>query len=382
MRIAIDISTVLNFGTDIGSARYILNLVKNCCKIDKENTYVLFARHFNDKYLWVLEDIKKECPDASLEFKLFHTTEARMRRWDKLSFPPLDWIGLKADVFHFPDYLLAPLFSKNTVLTIHDMSFYSVPQFNFDWFVKKYQKIVKKNALKAKVLIADSLSTKNDIMRHLGISQEKIFAIHLGADDFFQKLDQEKIDKKMIQKMGIQKRFILSVGTIEPRKNYETLIKSFNKIRDKMDICAVICGKTGWKSEGTFEELEKSPYKEDIHFIGSVSDEQLLQLYNQAELLFYPSYFEGFGLPVVEAMACGLPVVASRSSSIVELVNDKDLLFEPEDIAGFSNKILSILTDQALKKHLASKSIENAKLFRFEKMARQTLDAYQRALDP
>jgi glycosyltransferase involved in cell wall biosynthesis len=380
MRIAIDISTVLNFGTDIGSARYILNLVRNLLKIDKENNYVLFGRVVSDDNLWVLDNIKKEFPHACFQVRLFKTTAQKLRNWDRFSFPPLDLIGLKADVFHFPDYLLAPLFSKNTVLTIHDMSFYSVPQFNFDWFVKKYQKIVRKNVRKAKIIIADSMSTKDDIIRHLSIRSDKIFAIHLGADEIFKKLDKAGIDKDMLGKMGIHKKFILSVGTIEPRKNYVSLIQAFAQVRKKADISCVICGKTGWKSEATFAAHQKSPYKEDIKFIGSVSDEELLQLYNQAELLFYPSYFEGFGLPIVEAMACGLPVVASNTSSIVELVQDKDLLFAPEDIAGFSKKILALLQDKALRQSLSLKSIENASLFRFEKTARQTLEAYQKAL--
>ena len=381
MRIAIDISTVLNFGTDIGSARYILNLVKNLLTIDKENTYILFGRILSDENIWVLENLKKEFPDACFQTRLFRTTSQKIKIWDRFSFPPLDLIGLKADVFHFPDYLLAPLISKNTVLTIHDMSFYSVPQFNFDWFVKKYQKIVRENARKAKVIIADSISTKNDIIRHLGIRSDKIFAVHLGAEESFKKLDKANVDKDMLGKMGVHKKFILSVGTIEPRKNYVTLIKTFDQIRKTADISCVICGKTGWKSEATYAAHQESPFKEDIKFIGSVSDTELLQLYNQAELLFYPSYFEGFGLPVVEAMACGLPVVASNTSSIVELIPDKDLLFDPEDSPGFTEKILAILKDETLKDALSIKSIENARLFRFEKTARQTLQAYQKALD-
>ncbi len=380
MRIAIDISTVLNFGTDIGSARYILNLIRNLLTIDQDNSYVFFGRVLNKDNLWVLDHIKKEFPHTSFATHLFKTTEQKMQRWDRFSFPPLDLMGLKADVFHFPDYLLAPLVSKNIVLTIHDMSFYSVPQFNFDWFVKKYQKIVGRNARKAKVLIADSLSTKNDIIRHLDIEGDKIFAIHLAADKIFQKLDKASIDKGLLAQMGIHKKFILSVGTIEPRKNYGSLIEAFNQIRKTVDIHCVICGKTGWKSEATYEAHQNSPYKEDIQFIGSVSDAALLQLYNQAELLFYPSYFEGFGLPVVEAMACGLPVIASNTSSIVELVHDRDLLFDPEDIAGFSKKILAILENKDFRHALSLQSIENASRFSFEKMARQTLEAYGKAL--
>ncbi len=159
----------------------------------------------------------------------------------------------------------------------------------------------------------------------------------------------------MLKKYGVDKKYILSVGTIEPRKNYITLIKAFNilkskRLRDKnysidnskeqtLNYKLVIVGRTGWKSEPTYNELNNSPYKNDILFLGHVSDPDLVQIYNQAELFVYPSIFEGFGLPVVEAMKCGLPVLVSNSSSLVEIAPDKNFLVNPKNPEEFAEKI-------------------------------------------
>ena len=380
MRIGIDISTVLNHGQDIGAGRYITNLVKNLLKIDKKNIYILTGRYVTDKYLEIINGIKSTCTDNKIEFKLYKTTQRNLDIWNRLRFPPIEFMGFKADLLHCPDYLIPPTLNKIIILTIHDLAFIRFPQFNFDWFIKKYTKEVKRNARLAKIIVADSKSTKDDIIKFFKIDPAKVKVVYLASDSRFKKLANQEKDKKVLKKYGIDKKYILSVGTIEPRKNYSTLIKAFNYIKHKnndFNYRLVIVGRTGWKSESTYRERELSPYKDDILFIGRVSDKELVQIYNQAEIFVYPSLFEGFGLPPLEAMACGLPVIASDSSSLKEVVGNAGILIPPDDFKEISKQISYILKNEKIKKKLKEKSLKQAQKFSWEKTARETLKIYK-----
>ena len=379
MRIGIDISTVLNHGQDIGAGRYIINLVRNLLKIDKKNTYVFTGRYVTDKYLEIINRIKSTCTDNKIEFKLYKTTQRNLDIWNKLRFLPIELMGFKADLLHCPDYLIPPNLNKIIILTIHDLAFIRFPQFNFDWFTKKYTKEVKRNARLAKIIIADSKSTKDDIIKFFKIDPAKVKVVYLASDSQFKKLANQEKDKKVLKKYGIDKKYILSAGTIEPRKNYPTLIKAFNYIKhsnNDFNYRLVIVGRTGWKSEATYRERELSPYKDDILFIGRISDKELVQIYNQAEIFVYPSHFEGFGLPPMEAMSCRLPVIASDSSSLKEVVGDAGILVPSEDYREISRQILYVLKNEKIKKKLREKSLKQAQKFSWEKTARKTLDIY------
>jgi glycosyltransferase involved in cell wall biosynthesis len=392
MRIGIDISTLLNHGRDIGAGRYIFNLVKSllaasatAVSFQEPVTFVLTARYITDEHMSVIEEfIKLKTDNHKLELKLFKTSQKNLDCWNRLRFPPIELLGFKADLLHCPDFLIPPTLNKNIVLTIHDLAFIRFPQFNFDWFIKKYTKEVTKNARIAKRISADSQSTKNDIVDLFGINPEKIDVIHLGAEEKFRRLGENEKKMDLLAKYGIIKKFILSVGTIEPRKNYPALIRVFNEIKKEgFDTQLIIAGRTGWKSEATYEEKEKSPFKEDIIFTGKLTDHELVQFYNMAELFVYPSFFEGFGLPVLEAMQCGLPVVASNTSSIPEIVSDpvtRKFLVEVNNDREFSEKIKLILSDSHLREELSAKSTANAAKFSWGLTAEKTFSAYLKVI--
>jgi len=380
MRIGIDISTVLNHGVDIGSGRYIINLIKNLLQIDKKNIYILTGRYATSKYLPVVTDLKTKYSSSKLKIKIFKTSQKKLAIWDRLRFPPIELLGFRADIFHCPDFIIPPTLNKNIVLTIHDLAFIRFPQFNFDWFIKKYTKEVKRNTATAKKILADSRSTKNDIVKLLKINPDKIKVVHLAADNIFKKHPAGEIDKKILTKYNIDKRYILSVGTIEPRKNYPILIKAFNILKrqnEKFNLKLVIAGRTGWKSEPTYRERDLSPCRKDILFLGRVSDEDLVQIYNQAEFFVYPTIFEGFGLPLLEAMSCGLSVIATNTSSIPEVTSDAGILVNPDDVKALSEKIETLASNEELKNRLSKKSIEQAKKFSWLKTAEDTLNSYK-----
>ena len=382
-RIGIDISTLLNHGCDIGAGRYIINLVRNLLEIDKENTYILTGRYTSARYLDVAYNLKEDFKNNKIELKFYRTSQKKLDLWNRLKFPPIEFLGFKADILHCPDYLIPPTLNKNIVLTIHDLAFLRFPEFNFDWFVKKYTREVKKNAQISRKIIADSESTKDDIIRFFKIDPQKIEVIYLASDTVFKKLPETRIDRNILKKYKINKKYILSVGTIEPRKNFITLIKAFNLIKQKntgFDYKLVIAGRTGWKSEATYEEREKSPYREDILFTGIVPDRDLVQIYNQAELFVYPSLFEGFGLPPLEAMSCGLPVIASDSSSLKEVVGDAGILLSPGNNIEIQKQILHVLENEEIKEELKRKSLIRAKKFSWEETAQKTINLYYKII--
>ena len=383
LRIGIDISTLLNHGTDIGAGRYIINLVQNLLQIDRKNTYILTGRYTSESHLEIAYNFKKDFKDSKIELKLFNISQKKLDLWNRLKFPPLELMGFRADLLHCPDYLIPPTMNKNIILTIHDLAFVRFPQFNFDWFIKKYTREVKKNAHISRKIIADSASTKNDIIRFFKIAPAKVEVIYLAADSIFKKLPEKDKDKNVLKKYKINKKYILSVGTIEPRKNFITLIKAFNHIKQKkadFNYKLVITGRTGWKSEATYLERENSPYRDDILFIGRIPDKDLVQIYNQAELFIYPSLFEGFGLPPLEAMSCGLPVIASDTSSLKEVIGDAGILTTAGDESKLKKQILHVLENEEIKEELKRKSFIRAKIFSWEETAQKTLDIYNKTI--
>lgn len=239
MRIGIDISTVLNHGQDIGSGRYIINLIRNLLKIDRENTYVLTGRYATGEHLPIIYDLKSNHPENKIKLYLYHITSGKLRLWNKFRFPAVEFLGFKADILHCPDYLIPPTVNRNIVLTIHDLAFIRFPEFNFDWFIKKYSGEVKKNAYISKRIIADSESTRNDIVNFFGMDPAKVEVVYLAADNIFRKFSEKEKNIDVLKKYKINKRYILSVGTIEPRKNFITLIKAFNRIKQKKLISAI-----------------------------------------------------------------------------------------------------------------------------------------------
>ncbi|MEA2015406.1 MAG: glycosyltransferase family 1 protein, partial [Actinomycetota bacterium] len=270
-------------------------------------------------------------------------------------------------------------------ITVHDLSFIRYPQFNFEWFIKKYTLEVKKSILRSKKIIADSISTRNDIVKFFNVDPKKINVIYLASDSTFKKLLPKEKDSSILKKYGIDKKYILSVGTIEPRKDFITLIKAFNHIKQPgagSDYKLVIAGRTGWKSEATYSERKNSPFKKDIIFTGRVPDSDLNQIYNQAEFFVYPSIFEGFGMPPLEAMSCGLPVIARDTSSLKEVIRDSGLLLEDADEKDFGREILNLIKNEDVKEKLRDKSLNRAKSFSWEKTARITEGLYRETINP
>ncbi len=232
-----------------------------------------------------------------------------------------------------------------------------------------------------------SKATKNDLCRYnKRIDPDKVFVTHLAASNIFRPCTQADTIRQIKDKYGIPRdaKYVLSVATLEPRKNLVTLVKSFVDIvssGDITDLYLVLVGVHGWQNEELFEKIGASAqYSGKIVLTGYVEDEDLSPLYSGALVFVYPSLYEGFGLPPLEAMQCGTPVITSNTSSLPEVVGDSGIMVDPHDDRSIGEAILAIYRNNDLKKDMSVKSIERAGLFSWQKTARETIHGYERAL--
>jgi len=226
-------------------------------------------------------------------------------------------------------------------------------------------------------VIADSNHTKNDVSRLLGISPERIEVIHLGVDEKFHPVEDRKVLETVRDKYSLPKKFILCLGTLEPRKGLDTLIAALADLAVNNPCELVIAGKRGWYTQPLFQQVKALSLGQRVHFTGYVVEEDLGALYSLAHLFVYPSRYEGFGLPPLEAMACGLPVVCTDAASLPEVVGHAALLVPPDDPVALATAMRRLLGDGQLHTEMRSRGMERATRFTWEETARRTLHVYE-----
>jgi glycosyltransferase involved in cell wall biosynthesis len=282
------------------------------------------------------------------------------------------------DIIHNP-YQLPTVFNfkQKYIISVLDLI-----QILFPKEIKKSvyvsQKIMLSKSIKsADKIISISHHTKQDIIKHFKIPEDKIKVIHLAANENYELLKEDEINT-IKQRYNLNYPFILYVGTLEPRKNIPTLLKALYKLKKQgINHKLVITGKKGWKYKNIFETIEKLNLQKDVIFTGYVPDEDLPALYNAADLFVYPSIYEGFGLPPLEAMQCGTPVITSNTSSLPEVVGDAGIMVNPYDVDELANKMYEVLTNDGLREELSKKGLERAKLFSWKKCAEEHLKVYE-----
>jgi glycosyltransferase involved in cell wall biosynthesis len=232
-------------------------------------------------------------------------------------------------------------------------------------------------------IIAVSNSTKRDTIQHLGVPEDKITVVYEAASPIFRPLDKGEAQEQVRNRHGVEGPFLLFVSTIEPRKNVPTLLRALWQLLEcyKEDVRLVLAGGKGWLFEDAFALVEELRLDGRVHFVGRVSSEDLLYLYNAAELLAHPAFYEGFGLPPLEAMACGLPVVVSNVASLPEVVGDAGLLIDPHDIDELTVAMWRILNDGELRQEMREKGLRQAERFSWERAARETLAIYRQVAE-
>lgn len=365
MRIGID--TRLVYYSQAGITQYILRLIQGLAEIDRENEFIILQSR-KDKHIIVDKPNFKRVPLWTPSHHRFEQYTLRVE---------ISRLGL--DVLHSADFI--PPFRRNckSVITIHDLAFLLYPHFLTKESARYYGQIDE--AVKwTDHIIAVSESTKQDTIRLLGVPEHKITVIYESASPIYRPVNDLRILQQTKDRYHIARDFILFVSTIEPRKNLPTLLKAYRQLLDsyKADVKLVVVGRRGWLSEEVFTLVDKLKLTNDVLFLSRVPVEDLLHLYNAAHLLVQPSFYEGFGLPPLEAMACGTPVVVSNVSSLPEVVGDAGLLVDPENVSELTVAIWRVLTDEALRADLIAKGFKRAQYFSWEKTALQTLELYRR----
>ncbi|MDO8603493.1 MAG: glycosyltransferase family 1 protein [Candidatus Omnitrophota bacterium] len=364
MNIGIDIRSTLKKQTGIG--KYTFNLINALGQIDKANDYYLYSQK-------KLLDFKRRLPKLPAG-NFHHCVDYFKKGPDKVLPEP--------DIFHTSSYdLTKPRKAGKFILTVHDVIIKAYPYGHSEKTIKEVDGELKRVLGEADLLIADSHNTKSDLMKFYGVQDVKIKVIYPGVVLDSQSLSRAKSRDSLEQYSsseaeGRVEKYILFVGTIEPRKNIQGLIKAFNLLKKEHNIAhkLIIAGMKGWMYEDIFKEYENSEFKNEIIFKGYVNDKELAQLYRNASVFVYPSFYEGFGFPIVEAFSHGAPVVTSKTSSCGEIAGDGALLINPENYKEIGEAILKIISDSSIRQELIIKGSERAELFTWQNTAIEFLN--------
>jgi glycosyltransferase involved in cell wall biosynthesis len=302
--------------------------------------------------------------------------------WHRARLPlPATLLSGAVDVFHASDFVLPPVGTVPTLVTVHDLSFLTVPSCAEPGLQAYLGRVVPRSVTRADHVLADSESTRRDLMTWLDVPPEKTTVVYPGVEARFRPLSDRAAGAAVRARYGIGDRpFVLGVGTLEPRKNWPALIRAWATIRRRTALPhrLVLAGGKGWLYEDIFAAAAASGFQEDIVFTGFVDDADLPALYGSAAVFGYFSLYEGFGIPVIEAMACGIPVVCSDNSSLPEAAGDAALLVGTADEAGLADGLQRLLEDETLRSDLRARGLAQAARFTWEASAVTLWQAYER----
>jgi glycosyltransferase involved in cell wall biosynthesis len=367
MKIGIDARLLERRMTGIG--RYLENIVRHIPECDAENEYVLFS--YRPLAGFPKGNMKNVATtDAAAEGALqkirsvlwLHTVLPRFIKKEKI------------DVFFSPNMLL-PLFGagKKNIITIHDTFHLIDPKFHSPIYRAYISFFLSQTFKETDHILTVSEASKRDIVRLLHVPEEKITVTYEAAEERFMPREIPEEERTRLRaKYGLPGEFMLYVGVIEERKNIAGLIKIADGLKGKTDLPIVLVGRLGYRGEDYIDEIKK---RDNMNYVGFVDYEDLPFLYDLATLFIFPSRYEGFGLPPLEAMQSGVPVVASNASSLPEVVGDAGILLSPDDYEGFISTILELLSNSGKRAELREKGLAQAKNFSFEKMTYETVSA-------
>jgi glycosyltransferase involved in cell wall biosynthesis len=285
-------------------------------------------------------------------------------------------------LFHGTNYEV-PLWNPCArVVTVHDLSLLLLPETHEARRVRRARARLPLMARAADACITPTESVRREVCERLRLAPSKVFAVPEAARPCFRPLAFEATEGER-RRLGVGDDFLLAVGTVEPRKNLPALVRAFEEVaraNPSGRLQLVVAGNRGWLSGPLFEGLERSPFRDRVLFTGYVADETLRALYSSCRAFVYPSLYEGFGLPPLEAMACGAPVVASRISSLMEVTGGAALLFDPKDSGELARLLLRLLGDEGARRELSAAGLRRASEFSWGRTARETLEVYGEAM--
>ncbi|KKU83908.1 MAG: putative glycosyltransferase [Parcubacteria group bacterium GW2011_GWA2_47_8b] len=382
MQILADIR-LLGRGGVSGIEEYTRNLMRTLLKTDQQNDYSLFYNGFRK---FSISPPTPSLPAGQAGLRRAGNFQTKIINWripNKLfdmstrflGWPAIDKI-VKTDLVFSPHFNILKTAKAPRIVTFHDLSFLHHP-----YFFSRRQRFwhwlqgIKEQARRADKIIAVSEFTKSDLVNLLGVPTEKIQVIYSGIAEEFRAI----ANNANFLPNNANKPFILCLGTLEPRKNVTAIIRAFNILKADpsfKDWQLVIAGRPGWLFKNILKEAKLSVWRDDIIFRGAVSGDERVLLYNLARVFVYPSFFEGFGFPPLEAQACGCPTVAADRTSLPEILGDSALLVNPWKVEDLAGAIKKAATDERERKRLIKNGLENARRFSWEKTAKQTLELF------
>lgn len=372
MAIYIDISAAVHGRAGLG--RYAESLAR------------ALVQEYPERFAFFYNRDRETSPLAGLENVPARTVRAGYKSWRMAV-----WLGQflrlgferlvpGAELYHATEHLLLPLRRVPTVLTVHDLIYHLFPEYHKPlnyWFLNRAMPLFVQ---RARAIIAISESTKRDLIRCYGVHPDKITVVYEAAAPYFRPVSPEAI-AAVRARYGLPEGFILTVGTIEPRKNLPRLLDALQRLRQKGDDARlVVVGSKGWLYEGFFRRLEELQLEDTVLLPGYVPDADLPAVYSAAMLCVLPSLYEGFGLPVLEAMACGTAVVCSRTSSLPEVGGDAVRYFNPTDVEEMAEAIAAVWRDEALRMEMGKRGLAQAARFSWARTAEETMAVYWRAM--
>lgn len=356
-----------------GVEKYVYNLVWELVNLDSENI---------DYTLYVDEPVKKDIFEALNPGKHIRYVEIlRKRGWLKLFLPVYTMLH-KVNLIHFPASIAPPFLNCPKIITVHDCAKIAVPDCYQQHEIDHFYEQLPFTANKSDLILADSESTRIDLISHLNVPPDKVIAVHLGVEEKYGTVEKDEARTYLKEKYYIGGQFVLTAGIHHRRKNTLKLIESYAlvKARSGTDWPLILVGGAGPLEQELKKKASELKIQDSLIFTGYVPEEDLVYFYTAAEIFVFPSLYEGFGLPVLEAMACGTPVIASDNSSLPEVVGDTGILVDPTDPNEICTSIITLMEDPTLRTMLSNKGQKRARQFTWEKTALETLEAYKRLL--
>jgi glycosyltransferase involved in cell wall biosynthesis len=350
-----------------GIARYIVELARALPKVAPDlDVQLLISRKARSAF-------------ADGGWPLFTPPHHRVERWTL----PVELASRRLDVCHFPDHVTPHRLGFRSVVTVHDLAFQFFPDTHTAESRRYYGELTR-SLRRVQAVIAVSEHTRHDVLTLTGVSPDRVTTVHNGISGMFRPSKPGEADagnRALLERFALPEGYVLTVGTLSPRKNLSTLLDALTIARGQgCDLELAVVGEQGWLFEPALARIRELGLGRVVHLLGAVDDADLLALYRGARLFAFPSLYEGFALPPLEAMACGVPVVASSAGSIPEVLGDAAVLIGATDVNGLANAILSMDADVALRSRLRQRGLAQAARFTWERCARETAAVYARVL--
>lgn len=372
MKIAFDVSYIQKNRAGIG--RHALQLLKSLLSEDPENEYTLHGWSFGIDFQQITDlQTRKTIRSVARipgNLKRFY--------WNTLRAPNIETIIGDVDVFHSTDPLTPPTATAKRIATVHDLAYKKFPEL-FERRVISWDKHVVKSLGSADAIIVPSESTRGDLIEICSIDPSVIHVVRLPIDDLFENEADVNNRVDIREQFNLAKPYMLFVGTLEPRKNIITIVKAFELLHAESDpdIDLVLVGKKGWKYDEILQGIQTSVLKKRIHYLEYVRESDLVSLYRQAVFFVYPSLYEGYGFPILEAMASRLPVITSNNSSMSELSDGIAILVDPLDVNELAEAMHLLVTNEVVRIELQQRGVYATRQISSKNVAKQMLDIYQ-----